>query len=358
MDILEVFMPAIYSGSKRKLVKVLLPIFFFCLGTCVTKPKNRQVSADGVSSEKLSTVFQIAFYNVENLFDTLSQLDKKDDDFTPEGLLRWNTERYNKKLADLAAVFDSMDWPSIIGLAEVENAKVLNDLRKNMRSLRHYEQIHFESPDDRGIDVALLYDEKTLRVISEHALPVKIKIDTAEVFTRDILYVALVHDALQDTFHVFVNHWPSRVGGKQQTAARRMSAAQVLRNAVEGLWSALPGAKIVIMGDFNDTPQDESILYLLNAQNNQGNQLVNLSYELSKKGKGSYNYRGNWDMLDQIIVCEAFRSTYQPVFEVFDRRFLQFEHDRFGWTPNRTYGGPNYYGGYSDHLPVRILIKE
>jgi predicted extracellular nuclease len=353
-----------FQMMSRSLHKGIVQGVFLVLcglvAACNAQTKKAGTSDDSRNVLPSDRSFQIAFYNVENLFDTLPQPGKKDEDFTPDGRLKWNTERYKKKLEDLAAVFDSMGWPQIIGLAEVENARVLNDLRKKMKHSGSYEQVHFDSPDDRGIDVALLYDEKTLRVISEHALPVQIRIDTAEVNTRDILYVALVHQTLQDTFHVFVNHWPSRVGGKQQTAARRMRAAQTLRKAIEGLWAVMPSAKVVIMGDFNDMPDDESIGYVLDTAHPNQVRLVNKAAASYAAGEGSYNFRGNWDMLDQIIVCEsllqapAFKSI---TFEVFKRDFLLFNHERFGPSPNRTYGGPNYFGGYSDHLPVRLILQ-
>jgi predicted extracellular nuclease len=251
-----------------------------------------------------------------------------------------------------------MQWPDIIGLAEVENRRVLDDLVSRMPTSQGYEIVHFDSPDDRGIDVAVLYRSDRLRSLGEHTLPVEVQTDSALIRSRDILYAAFESQTGGDTLHLFVNHWPSRVGGKAETAPRRMKAATVLRNAVEGLWSALPTAHIVIMGDFNDTPTDESIQFLLGARGKSPDQfLVNLSETAARSGLGTYNYRGNWDMLDQVLVSESMlRHTAWGTldFEVFHRPFLLFEHDRFGLSPNRTYGGPNYYGGYSDHLPVRL----
>jgi predicted extracellular nuclease len=355
-----------FQMIKRRLNKEIFQgvLLVLCAMVVACNAKTTKTGTSDDSRKVLSSdrSMQIAFYNVENLFDTLPSATTKDDEFTPAGKQKWTSERYAKKVVDLVAVFDSMQWPDIIGLAEVENRQVLEDLVRKMPAAHSYEIVHFDSPDDRGIDVALLFNDKNLRVISEHALPVLIRIDTAEVNTRDILYVALVHQAFQDTFHVFVNHWPSRVGGKLETAPRRMKAAQVLRSAVEGLWTAMPQAHIVIMGDFNDTPVDESIQYVLSAKGaTSGQVLVNLSEPAARSGLGSYNYRGNWDMLDQVLVSESLlnhSSLGTLDFEVFYRPFLLFENERLGLTPNRTYGGPNYYGGYSDHLPVLVRALQ
>jgi predicted extracellular nuclease len=332
---------------------VLLWVACCALPACSVRPKSIQPTDHSL---------QLAFYNVENLFDTIPSATTKDDDFTPAGKQKWTAERYAKKIADLAAVFDSMQWPDIIGLAEVENRQVLEDLVHRMPAAQSYEIVHFDSPDDRGIDVAVLYRTDRFRSLGEHTLPVEIATDTALIRSRDVLYAVFASQISGDTLHLFVNHWPSRVGGKLETAPRRMKAAQVLRGAVEGLWSAMPQAHIVIMGDFNDTPVDESIQYVLSAKGATPSQLlVNLSEPAARSGLGSYNFRGNWDMLDQVLVSESLlrHAAWGTLdFEVFQRPFLLFEHERFGLSPNRTYGGPNYYGGFSDHLPVRVRALQ
>jgi predicted extracellular nuclease len=221
--------------------------------------------------------------------------------------------------------------------------------------------VHHDSPDERGIDVALLYKSSVFRQIADQPIPVHLESDSLPVYTRDILYVALVDNRYNDTFHIFVNHWPSRIGGKEKSEPKRMKASSELKSAIENMWSYIPTAHIIIMGDFNDNPTDSSILSLLKTKHPFGTQsLLNLSLDQHQRGLGSYNYRGNWDMLDQIIISSSILtiSHVKTVdFQIFNRNFLMFDHPQFGKSPNRTYGGPNYYGGYSDHLPVSLFIR-
>jgi predicted extracellular nuclease len=320
------------------------------------------MACKSVKIPKATHSLQIAFYNVENLFDTIPDPNKRDNDFTPDGKLAWNTERYFKKIKDLATVIDSMGTPDMIGLAEVENDLVLKDLIRQLKSKGvDFEMVHYDSPDERGIDVALLFKPSVFRQIADQRIPVQLDSDTVAMHTRDILYVALVEQKYNDTFHVFVNHWPSRVGGKEKSEPKRMTASSELKSALENMWAFIPTAHIIIMGDFNDNPTDSSILSLLKTNHPTESQyLLNLSIDQYQRGIGSYNYRGNWDMLDQIITSSRLLSlnhVKSADFQVFNRNFLLFEHHQYGKSPNRTYGGPNYYGGYSDHLPVKLTIR-
>lgn len=307
--------------------------------------------------------YRIAFYNVENLFDTISHTIKDDKEFTPQSKAKWNTERYTKKLQDLSRVIEDMGSPFIVGLSEVENGDVLTDLCQVIHN-KYYQHIHHHSPDNRGIDVALLYQPEYFRPIMDRPIPVYINIETEVVGTRDILHVAGIFQPTGDTLDVFVNHWPSRRGGMQQSEHRRLAAADTLKNAVERLWLARPNAIVIITGDFNDDPDNSSMQKsLLTAHHSQSNKkLVNISLDKFKSGLGTYNYQGNWNMLDQFVISDCLMSQSSRIkfegFQIFKPDYLIFEHPRFGAMPSRTYGGPNYYGGTSDHFPVFLEFSK
>ncbi len=320
-----------------------------------------------------STEFLVGFYNVENLFDLKNDPATLDDDFTPGGAMKWNKTRYTKKLQDLARVISEMDslhLPDILGLCETENRAVLEDLvGEPALEPGQYGIAQFDSPDARGIDVALLYRKEVFRVIGQQAIPVVFPFDT--ITTRDILYVkGLVRGS--DTLHVFVNHWSSRREGEKQTERRRIYTAVVLRRAVDSIMNYQPGAKILVMGDFNDEPTNMSLHGVLNANNKRKNasprELYNLMYDMNNLDlDGSYNFRGNWNMLDQIIVSRSLldaRRGLRADFEggkVMRKPWMMFKYPDTGQeVPNRTYGGPQYYGGISDHLPVytRLLFLK
>ena len=302
----------------------------------------------------------IAFYNVENLYDTIPDPSKNDTEFIPTSKHQWNTNRYKKKIQDLAMVMDSMGFPAIVGVCEIENGDVLKDWCKAMNP--YYLFIHHQSPDYRGIDNGFLYQPAYFRPIADKAIQVKIEVDGKIEPTRDILHVSGIWIPSGDTLELFVNHWPSRRGGKEASEHRRVAAADTLSRHLQTLWKHRPGAFVIIMGDFNDDPTDKAVgQHLLEAGSSLNHQLVNLGSATFKAGIGSYNYRGTFNLLDQIIVSKSLTQRENTLqiknFEVFQRPFLSFEHERFGLTPNRTYGGPNYYGGISDHYPVRVTIK-
>ncbi len=307
--------------------------------------------------------FQVAFYNVENLFDTISDPNKYDKEFIPGTKTDWNSTRYWKKHKDLARVFDSMDWPEIIGVSEVENSTVLKDLRKMMKG-KKYDYVHYDAPDLRGIDVGLLYQPKFMKVLSSTNIFVPLPDADTLIPTRDILYVEGKIKSSGDTLHIFVNHWPSRRGGEEASESKRMAAAKVLKTFIEQLWINKPNASIIIMGDFNDEPSNNSLKNELLLASHPSNEisLFNLSYQDHIEGKGSYNYRGKWNMLDQIIVSKSLSDNtgnwQVGSFEVFQREFMVYKGEKYGDAPNRTYGGPIYYGGISDHFPVRVTLER
>ncbi len=315
------------------------------------------VSCQSSVGKKHATV---VFYNVENLFDTVDDPHINDNEFLPDSKKEWTAERYQKKLDDIARVLTDInkeDLPEIIGLCEVENQTVLEDLVNTKAMLPgEYRIVHQDSPDARGIDVALLYRPDEFKVISFEAL----KVDPG-FRTRDILHVFGKLDG--EKIHFLVNHWPSRIGGLQKSEPNRIAAAQVLRNKVDQLIAEDPMAKIIIMGDMNDEPANNSLLLTLGAKA-PGSEtvLTNLMIPLDEQDLGSYNYRGNWNMLDNLVVSapllngNGFQTTAPGT--IFHEEWMEYKNKKGEISPNRTYGGPNYYGGVSDHFPVFLELNR
>ena len=316
-------------------------------------------------SQNNSQSSTIVFYNVENLFDTINDPLTRDGDFTPEGKKNWTNIRYQKKLNDIAKVVSSVnkeDLPVLVGFAEIENKSVLEDLIKTISLQKgNYKIVHEESSDARGIDVGLIYCSNKFKYLMHKTLPVPLD---SKYKVRDILYTkGVLHET--DTIHVFVNHWKSRSGGQAKTEPKRIQCAQTLRNTVDSIFNMNMNAKILIMGDLNDEPTNKSVFETLRA-NNSGNSesLNNLMIPLSENKFGTYTYRGNWNILDHIIVSNSLlnNSTGFVVNEnrgqIYSEDWITFTSKLGNKSPNRTYGGNNYYGGYSDHYPVFVILKK
>lgn len=334
----------------KKQFASLLVLFFFALSS----------SAQHIDSAR------IIFYNTENFFDTIKDPVTDDAEFTPEGKDHWTSVRYQHKLDNISKVLRLMTEnvpPLFIGLAEIENAGVSKDLA-SQPNLQQYDLavIEHDSPDPRGIDVALLYNRKLFTVTDTQFLFVKLPdIDRG---TRDILYVkGLVNG---NPLHVFVNHWPSRREGRQLSQPRRLAAAMVIKNKINQIKTSDSTAQIIIIGDLNDNPTDSTIVFGLNAiepsLSNSPNTLYDLMVKPLRDGLFSQKYRGENDMFDQIIVTGNLLDRHSPIHlksntgQVFNERWLLFEHPKYGLVPNRTYTGTKYYGGFSDHLPVYIDV--
>ena len=314
------------------------------------------------------TSYQVGFYNVENLFDLIDDPVKLDEEFTPLGKKKWTEERYREKMEHLDRVIGAMGYPDILGLCEVENEAVLQDLiRTNGMIERTYAILHTESPDARGIDVALLYNSAVCQVLNHDYIriefPIEVVPDEPGYTSRDILHAQLLFLG-RDTLDVYVNHWPSRYGGLEKSQPKRVHVANHLRVEIDELLEQRPQAKIIIIGDLNDEPDNISVQKVLGAlmpgDAIHPNLLYNLMAVQDAVGYGTYNYRGNWNMLDQIIVSgnllnpKAKLQVLEP--RILLRPWMLYKHDRFGYGPTRSYGGPNYYGGYSDHLPVSVTL--
>jgi predicted extracellular nuclease len=312
--------------------------------------------------KQASNLFTIAFYNLENLFDTKDDPHKLDDDFTPKGFKKWTPKRYRKKIRKLSrtvsylGVKESHRSPVLIGLAELENKRVIEDLI-NAPSLRDkgYEYVHYDSPDERGIDTALLYDPKHFQVIASEKIPLMVKnLNGLRDATRDILYVQGHLNG--EEIHLFVNHWPSRRDGDTETAYKRIIAAETIHAFMHKLEESKLTPNFVVMGDFNDGPADKSIQTLIN-----GKKLYNPMEVLINMRRGSANYKQRWSLFDQIILSNTFFNKEVGTHSfahanIFDDRFLKEWNGRYKGNPFRTYVGRKYLGGYSDHFPVYVQL--
>jgi hypothetical protein len=287
----------------------------------------------------------ILFWNVENYFDPFDDPLKNDEEFTPAAERHWTWQRFEKKRDGLAQTIVALadetgDLPALVGLAEVENRRVVSQLvRRTMLSELGYDFVHRESPDERGIDVALLYRKDVFRVASVDSFRVP------GLVTRDILYVKMrcrINSGMTDPLHVFVVHLPSKRGGARTSQDRRQTALAVLEHAVDSLLTGDPDSRIVVMGDFNDSSP----------------RVAGLSvppFNGPPASPGTLKYHGRWEQIDWFCVSPALDSS--ACMQIFAPPFLQ-EPDAtwLGTQPRRTYVGPRYNGGLSDHLPVYMQI--
>lgn len=328
-------------------------------------------SLSPVFPQSASPEYSFLFYNVENLFDLEDDPFTSDEDFTPHGDRHWRYTLLNQKLLNLSKVILSAGgWnpPPLVGLCEVENRKVLEKLVNNT-PLKNvpYRIIHKESPDDRGIDVGLLYNEKLFHPLNYTYYPLRIAQDSV-MKTREILYVAGILGG-KDTLHLFINHWPSRYSGLLETREYRIVAGKTLRKLVNHLIQNRKHPKIVIAGDFNDQPSDESILVYLNAkpvlEDMEPEEIYNLSFNWVEGNVGTLKYQSQWYVFDQIMVSGSLlnassglkiQSEYASIVNL---PFLMEEDSKYGgMKPYRTYTGFKYNGGFSDHLPVLLHLSE
>jgi hypothetical protein len=322
-------------------------------------------------SQQNEVSYKVMFYNAENLFDTYDDSLINDEEFLPEGDRFWNNHKYYSKLTNIYKVIVAVGgWepPAIIGLCEIENRKVLNDIVNNTPLVKfEYQIIHKESPDRRGIDVGLLYRKELFQPISYEAIPINFP-DNPESKTRDILYVKGIVKKT-DTLNIFINHWPSRWGGQLESEDRRLFVASVLRAKVDSIFKSNPKSNIIITGDFNDYPDNKSINEVLNASQDfnqiENIQLYNLSSYLYKsKNIGSHKYQGEWGVLDQFIVSgnllseeHKFYTTLDDI-HIFKADFLlEPDEGYYGYMPKRTFIGYKYNGGFSDHLPTYLILN-
>jgi len=307
--------------------------------------------------------FRFMFYNVENLFDTIDNPAKRDEAFTPKGEYHWNKYKYNTKLQHIYKTIMSVkEWEELplIGLCEIENHRVLNHLLyKTPLYQYNYHVIHQDSPDERGIDVALLYQAEYVEILDRRFISIRFPFDTTDK-TRDILYVKTLLSG-NDSLHIFLNHWPSRYGGYMQTQPKRNYVAKVLAHTIDTLFNESSESNILIAGDFNDALGDESIELLIKEVTTTRLKSLPLS---SSSRPGTLKYRSQWQHFDQIIVSQGLMSKKglsltQNQISTGKASFLIQKDNRYqGWKPFRYLQGPKYIGGYSDHLPIFIDIRR
>lgn len=315
----------------------------------------------------------IGFYNLENLFDTINDPEKNDEEFLPEGSYHYTPEVYIDKLGKLAQVISqigtdfSPDGLSVIGHAEIENASVLRDLSNHpLLKSRNYKVVHYDSPDLRGVDVGMLYNPKYFTPVSSQSLTVHLgDNDTTEYKTRDILYVYGNFDG--EDMHIFVNHWPSRRGGEEASAPGRAKAARVCREKIDSIVGKNPDAKIIVMGDLNDDPISPSVAVILGSKGEkekvQKGGLYNPWVTYYKQGIGSNAYNDSWNLFDQVIVSSGFLDKNHDGYffkeaKIFSKPWMLQTSGRYKGYPKRTYDFNNYIGGYSDHFPTYIVILK
>ena len=338
---------------------LLLPLFFLFVTSQAQKKQYKSAI--------------IGFYNLENLFDTIDNTLINDEEFLPSGIRNYNTAIYRDKLKKLASVIAQIgtaytpDGPAILGVAEIENDTVLNDLIKETQlKKRNYQFVHYDSKDARGVDVGLLYNPTYFSVIASDKLFVSLPTGSKDAYyTRDILWVKGKLNG--ELIHLYVNHWPSRSGGEKRSEPGRIAAAAVCRKHIDSILLKEPNAKIVVMGDLNDDPTNKSVEKVLKAvdkdQLDQQGALFNPWLDLFRNGIGTLAYQDAWGLFDQIIVSKQWLNKdqsgfflYQP--HVFNKEFLVENNGRYKGYPMRTWDGNSYRGGYSDHFPTYLLIVK
>ncbi|MBA3666055.1 MAG: endonuclease/exonuclease/phosphatase family protein [Bacteroidetes bacterium] len=329
------------------------------------------LQAQKLQKDKNYYLAAIGFWNVENLYDTLNDQWKNDEDFTPAGANVWNGERYRKKIEKLAEVISLMatdvtpDGVAIMGLCEIENKSVVEDLVKSPKlKSRNYKIVHIEGPDKRGVDPSFIYNPNYFKVIKSVSYHVSVITDTAHK-TRDILVVS--GSFAGDPVTVLVNHWPSRRGGELKSRPNRNEAAKVARHIADSVTTANPKARVIIMGDLNDDPVNVSVKEILGTYADEKKPVegkyFNPMEKLNKQGIGSISYNDSWNLFDQIILNKPWmENTYSSwqyhEVRIYNKEFLISDFGNYKGGPFHTYSGGVYTGGYSDHFPVFITIAK
>jgi endonuclease/exonuclease/phosphatase family metal-dependent hydrolase len=342
------------SNMWNRILYGMALIFVFSSLTC-------RESAVFVPDEALS----IGFYNLDNLFDDKDDTSHNDTEFTPGGKYAWTNDRYKQKLSNMEKVIHKLvdgDAPDVLGVCELESRKALHDLLQTGSLKNHYGMVHYDSPDERGIDVALVYNKAKLNVLESKSYKVKMS-DNAKDATRDVLWVKAVSKKTNDTIQFMVCHFPSRREGQAKSEQDRIDAAKVC-HAVIAEKCKLSTQNLVLMGDFNDEPWNKSISETLGAANKENNAeagLFNLMWTFKGTGRGTYNYRNRWELLDQFMISRALSDgkgmeyAEQSVSIMAEPWMIQT--GKYKGYPLRTFGGKQWLNGYSDHFPIHMKIN-
>lgn len=346
----------------KKNLSILLLIFLFSVAV--------QAQTNSQSKYKVACV---GFYNLENLFDTVDDTTINDEEFLPTGSRQYTDEVYRDKLNNLSTVIaqlgtdDSPDGMAVLGVSEIENRKVLEDLAAMPKlKERNLQIVHYDSPDRRGVDVALYYNPRYFKVLESAPLFVPLKNpDGTDYFTRDILWVYGLFNG--EPMHFFVGHWPSRRGGEEASAPSRAAAARVTRNKIDSIMTVQPEAKIMVMGDLNDDPLSPSVVEVLNSSGDSTSlkpgQLFNPWVDFYKKGIGTLAWNDAWNLFDQVIISQPYLNKNQKGFffqkaVIFNRPYLVQKSGRYKGYPFRTYDFDVYARGYSDHFPTYVVLLK
>ena len=356
------------NKTNKTMKKLLLPILALAL---------MHITISAQDQGKRYNMYSVMFYNLENLFDTINNNGVYDLEFSPHGARQWNGQKYWQKQHNMAYAISQMATPNtpmgpvIIGVSEIENITVLEDLVKQPEIKKwHLQIVHHDSPDRRGVDVGILYNPRYFKVLNVTNQRLTFP-DDSTFRTRDQMCVTGM--LAGEKVSVLVNHWPSRLGGQERSSFRREAAAAMARRTIDSLLVDDPNQGIIFMGDLNDDPQNKSCAEVLNAKRNiedvqTVNDLYNPWWKILDRGIGTLAYKGGWNLFDQIMCNGYFTRNYegkdkpQLTFlraEVLNREFLKTsEGDRLGY-PLRTYSGGVFLNGFSDHFPTQIfLVKE
>ncbi len=314
----------------------------------------------------------VGFYNLENLFDTIDSPDTYDYEFLPSGKKVWTSKRYHKKLHNMAEVISQIGdeyvkgGPHILGISEIENKSVVEDLIKEPQLAEsNYGIIHYDSPDERGIDVALIYKKDFFKILHTSYHNLHFDFDPHDK-TRGQLVVTGMFD--DDTLNIIVNHWPSRGGGQKASEPKRNAAGDLTRHLVDSIFNLNKNAKIIVMGDLNDNPDNASVVKHLRSKGKESKlkegDLFSPFYKVYKNGVGTTAYRDAWSFFDQLIISQALLSDNRSRFVFWKagicrKQFMIQQDGRFKGYPKRTFSFDRFQNGYSDHFPTYLfLIKE
>ena len=293
---------------------------------------------------------QVIFYNVENLFDTLDTPNQTDEEYLPSAEKNWNSEKYWEKIAHINKVMNEFDNIALMGVCEIENMAVIKDIVKGQK--QKLKIAHFESADERGIDVGLMYNKKMFCLKKKGILRFTLTVDDEPKATRDILFVELKHK--KDRIHVMVNHWPSRYSGAEESEPSRLLASETAKKYIDSVMKIDPLAKIIFMGDLNDYPTNKSVVNIME-------KLSPMITQASGTRGGSHSYKNEWNVLDHILISPGMENNGRMKAIANSGRINEFDYLFETWqgniVPLRTYAGKKYLGGYSDHLPVSFEIQ-
>mgnify|MGYP005740239757 CR=1 FL=1 len=313
--------------------KALLPIFIVVLFT-------------GCKAQKTE---RIAFYNVENLFDTING-PNNDEEFLPGGKKQWTSERYDTKISHINKIICDLKTPIIIGFCEIENELVMSDILKTNKKLKHHKIVHFNSLDARGIDVGMLFNAKKMKLIDQGFIRFNLPEQNTPT-SRDIVWAKFSYK--KEVFFAMVNHWPSRRGGTEKSAPKRIKASSEAKLFIDSILMEDPNTKIILMGDLNDYPSNRSVQQLRETMT------PCITKESNQYG-GTNCYRGEWNILDHIMISEGFKNKNLTITpgsgKIYSPDYLITVY-KGQKVPFRTYGGSKYLNGYSDHLPVFVELQ-